>query len=269
MMQFIKILGKSMASFLKDECFYLAASISYFSIMALVPMALLVVTLFGYLLGENQDIYQFTLSGLVSLFPAVTKGITKELENIIIYKGISVMTLLVYGFLSIQLFNSIEHAMNIIFKIPRKRHLFLSIFWSIFVITLMIVFLMLSFTVSSVLNIIIKVFKDDPLKTGYKAGIFLKYITPFVMVLMTFMAIYVIIPRVKIRWMNAFKGALFVTVMWEVAKYFFTWYIKNIIHFGTIYGSLTTFIIFLLWVFYASCIFLFGAELVNNLGRKV
>jgi len=236
--------------------------------MSLVPLGILVVTLFGYLLGENQDIYQFTLSGLVSLFPSVTKGITKELENIITYKGISIMTLFLYGFLSIQLFNSIEHAMNIIFKVPRKRHFLLSVFWSIFVITLMIVFLMLSFTVSSIISIAINVFKDYPLRFGYKAGILLKYITPFALVLMTFTAIYVVMPRIKIPWRNAFKGSLFVTVMWEVAKYFFTWYVRNIIHFGTIYGSLTTFIMFLLWVFYASCIFLLGAELVNNLGRK-
>ncbi|HAM51008.1 MAG TPA: hypothetical protein DCP92_10095 [Nitrospiraceae bacterium] len=35
---------------------------------------------------------------------------------------------------------------------------------------------------------------------------------------------------------------------------------------GTIYGPLSAFVIFLLWVFYSSCIFLIGAEVVHNLG---
>lgn len=268
-MYLIKALGRGVLVFFKDECFYLAASISYFSIMSLVPLSLLIITLFGYLIGENQDVYQFILSGLVNLFPAVTNGITTELKNVITYKGISMLMLFVYGFLSLQLFYSIEHAMNVIFKISRKRHFLLSIFWSVFIVTLMIVFLLLSFTVSSIASI----FKEHPsilgLEISYKAGIFLKYIAPFILVLMTFTAIYVIIPRVKISWRNAFAGALFVTVMWEFAKYFFTWYVKYTVHFGTIYGSLTTFILFLLWIFYSSSIFLLGAEFVSSLERKV
>ncbi len=265
-MYVIRAFGRSILAFLKDECFYLAASISFFSIMSLVPLSLLIITLFGYLIGENQELYQFTLSGLVNLFPAVTKGITSELKKIITYKGISMLMLFVYCFLSLQLFYSVEHAMNAVFKIPKKRHFLISILWSILTVTLLIVFLILSFSVSSIASI----FKEYPIsilgvEIGYKAAVFLKYIAPFIMVLMTFTAIYVIVPKITVPWRNAFIGALFVTVMWEVSKYFFTWYVKHSVYIGAIYGSLTIFIVFLLWVYYSSCIFLFGAELVNNL----
>jgi membrane protein len=104
---------------------------------------------------------------------------------------------------------------------------------------------------------------------GSLAAILLRYFAPFILVLMTFTAIYVIIPRVKISWRNAFAGAVFVTIMWELAKYFFAYYVKNVIHLGTIYGSLTTFILFLLWIFYSSSIFLLGAEFVSNLEGRV
>ena len=247
-----------MLEFLKDECVYLAASISFFAILSLVPLGLLIIALLGYLMGENEALYQFILSGLVNLFPTVTKGITSELKNIITFKEISILMLFIYGFISLQLFYSAERAINIIFKIPKKRHILLSIFWSIFIMTLVIMFLLLSFIISSVPAIL----------KEYSLSILFKYIAPFVLVLMTFTAVYVIIPKVKVSWRNAFKGALFVTILWELAKYFFTWYVKNVIHFGAIYGSLTTFILFLLWVYYSACIFLLGAEFVNNLGRK-
>lgn len=247
-----------MLEFLKDECVYLAASISFFAILSLVPLSLLIITLFGYLMGENEALYQFILSGLVNLFPTVTKSITSELKNIITFKGISILMLFIYGFISLQLFYSSERAINIIFKIPKKRHILLSIFWSIFIMTLVIMFLLLSFIISSVPAIL----------KEYSLSIFFKYIAPFVLALMTFTAVYVITPKAKVSLRNAFKGALFVTILWEVAKYFFTWYVKNVIHFGAIYGSLTTFILFLLWIYYSSCIFLLGAEFVNNLGRK-
>lgn len=34
---------------------------------------------------------------------------------------------------------------------------------------------------------------------------------------------------------------------------------------GMIYGSLTAVVMFLLWVFFAACVFLVGAEIVRNL----
>lgn len=257
-MHLLKTIAISMLEFLKDECVYLAASISFFAILSLVPMGLLIVALFGYLMGENEALYQFILSGLVNLFPAVTKGITSELKNIITFKEISIVMLFVYGFISLQLFYSAERAINIIFKIPKKRHILLSIFWSVFTITLVMIFLLLSFIISSVPAILKK----------YSLSILFKYIAPFVLALMIFTAIYVIIPKVKVSLGNAFKGALFVTILWELAKYFFTYYVKNVSHFGAIYGLLTTFILFLLWIYYSSCIFLLGAEFVNKLGRK-
>ncbi len=268
-MYLLKIIGKSIAGFLKDDCFYLAAATSYFLIVALVPLSLLIVSLFGYFLGQNQDIYQYTLSRLVSLFPSVTSGITNELKNIITYKGISLITLFIYGFLSLQLFYSIEHAMNVIFNAPKKRHFLLSIFWSIFVVTLLIIFLFLSFVLSSAAGFL----KGSSLnimgiEIGYKAGIFFKYIVPFLLVSSAFTAIYIIMPAVKVPLKHAFKGALFVAILWELAKHFFTWYVKNVAHFGTIYGSLTTFILFLLWMYYLSCIFLLGGEFVKNLSRR-
>jgi membrane protein len=268
-MYLIKALGKSLVAFLKDDCYYLAASISYFSIVSLVPLSLLVITLFGYLIGENQELYKFTLSGLINLFPAVTAGITKELRNIITYRGISVILLFIYSFLSLQLFYSMERALNVIFKVPKKRHILLSIFWSILIVTFVIIFLLLSFTVSSTAGLLKKYSINlFGIEVGYKAAILIGYIAPFLLVLLTFTAIFIIMPRVKISWRYAFTGAMIVTVLWEMSKYFFTWYVKNIIHVGTIYGSLTTFVLFLIWIFYSSCIFLLGAEFVNIVGRK-
>jgi membrane protein len=53
-----------------------------------------------------------------------------------------------------------------------------------------------------------------------------------------------------------------------VAKHLFTWYVGTVVKMGTIYGSLTAFVVFLLWVFYSSCIFLIGAEIVHNQGTN-
>jgi membrane protein len=265
-MYLISAFGRSLRSFIRDEGFYLSASISYFLIVSLVPLSLLIVTLFGYLLGENPDLYQFALSRLISFFPSVTEGITAELKNLIIFKGISAVTFFIYCFLSLQLFYSMEHAMNLIFNIPKRRHFFLSILWSILIVTLVIAFLLLAFSLSLFAGFFqthsINIFG---VAVGIKIAILLKYIIPYLLVMMVFTAIFMIVPQARVRPSHAILGALQVTLFWEAGKYFFTWYVKHMVYFGTIYGSLTTFIFALLWVYYSSCVVLLGGEFVYHL----
>ena len=268
-MHLLKAIGNSFASFFKDDCFYLAASIAYFLIVSLVPLSLLMVALFGYMLGGNQELYQFLLTRLTSFFPTVTAGITNEIRNLITYKGISVITFFIYGFLSLQLFYSVEHAMDVIFKVPKKRHFLLSLFWTINIVTLVIFFWLISFTISSFAS----VFTQYPMNifgvaVSYKAAILLQYVAPFLLVLLTFTAVYKIVPHVRVDTKSAFAGALLTTVLGELAKHLFTWAVKNVTYIGTIYGSLTTFILFLLWMYYLSCIFLLGGEFVKSLNRR-
>jgi len=268
-MFFIKSLGNSVTSFFRDECVYLAASIAYFLFVSLVPLSILIVALFGYMLGGNQELYHFLLSKLTDFFPAVTAGITNEIKNLITYKGISVITFFIYGFLALQLFYSVEHAMNVIFKVPRKRHFLLSLLWTILIVTLVIIFWLISFTVSSFAS----VFRQYSMnifgvEVSYNVGILLKYVAPFVLVLLTFTTVYKIVPHVRVYTNDAFAGALLVTLLGEVAKHLFTLAVKNVTHIGTIYGSLTTFILFLLWMYYLSCIFLLGGEFVNSLSER-
>ena len=265
-MYLLKIFGKSIKAFFKDDCFYLAASIAYFLILSMVPLSLLIIALYGHIMGVNEEVYQFSLSRLISFFPSVTSGITNELRNVITFKGISWITIFIYGFLSIQLFSSLERAMDVIFKAPKRRHFLLFLLWTVIIVTLVIIFLFLSFTLSSFAGTV----KGNifGVEVGFKAAIFLKYIAPFLLVLSTFTAIYKIVPKGKIPLKDAFAGAFLVTFLWEFAKHFFTWVVKNVSYIGAIYGSLTTFILFLLWTYYISCIFLLGGEFVKNLNGK-
>ncbi|MDH4027319.1 MAG: YihY/virulence factor BrkB family protein [Nitrospirota bacterium] len=265
-MQLLKTLGSSITSFFRDDCFYLAASIAYFLIVSMVPLSLLMVSLFGYILGGNQELYNFLLSKLGGFFPAVTSDITTELKNLITYRGISLITMFIYGFLALQLFYSVERAMDVIFRVPKKRHFLLSMFWTVFIVTLVIFFWLFSFTLSS----FAMVFREHPMNVfgialSKRASILLRYVAPFVVVLLTFTTVYKIIPHVKVRAKDAFAGGLLVTVLWEVAKHVFTMAVENTAYIGKIYGPLTAFILFLLWMYYLSCIFLLGGQFVNNL----
>lgn len=266
-MNFFRIVSKSMGDFFRDGGLTLASSLSYFSMMALVPFCMFTLALFGYFLGQHPTVYHFFFDKLVSLFPTATREITNDILHLISSKALRRLSLILYGLLSYQVFASLEHSLNIIFKVKKRRSILFSLLLSVAVVTLIIVLLLLSFIAASVLPLLNAVFPYFPgLKIGRLTAFALAYVAPFVVVLFTVTCVYILLPKTKVRLQNAFSGACFTAILLEIAKHLFTWYVVSIAQLGKIYGPLTAFIVFLLWMFYSSSIFLIGAEIVHNLG---
>lgn len=264
-MKFLKLIAISIKDFFKDGGIVLAGSISYFTMMALIPFCLFLITVFGYLLGHYHGFYQFLANKLMNFFPEITSSITKELGKLMTFKGIGKLSLVLYGILSLPVFSSIENALNVIFKVKKKRSFFWSIILSLIIVTLLSVVIVVSFVATSLIPLLRTLREFLPeLRIGLITGFLIRYVVPFFMVLLITMLIYIYSPRTRVRVSHAFVGALFTTVFLEIAKHIFTWYVGTVMKLGTIYGPLTAFVMFLLWVFYSSCIFLIGAEVVHN-----
>lgn len=265
-MRYLRILIKSFIDFFKDGGPLLAGAISYFSMMALIPLCLFLVTIFGYFLGHYQGFYEFFSTRLINFFPTITGEITKELGKLITFHGIGAFSLVLYGVLSFQVFASIENALHIIFEVKKKRSFLWSVILSLLIISFLITMLFISFIATSLIPLLKTIKQVFPeLRIGLITAFMIRYVVPFLMVFFTISVLYIFFPKMKVRASYAFIGALFATVFLELAKHIFTWYVGTVVEFGTIYGPLTAFVVFLLWVFYSSCIFLIGAELVHNL----
>ncbi len=267
--KFFGALGKAIAGFYKDGCVTLAASMSYFSIMSLVPLLFLIITAFGYILGYHHGIYNFILSYLKNIFPHMDDTLAEELRKVISNKRLGGVSLILFVYLASQVFFSLEYSINTVFKTKKRRHLLLTTFFSLLMITLAGIFFSLSFFITSTT----KILRSYPM---FIAGIdissivtdsfTIKFIIPFIFVSLTFTWIYKYLPNCKIRLRDAALGGIITALLWETSKHFFTWYVTHIMNIGRIYGSLATFIVFLLWVFYSSSVLLFGAEFVFALG---
>jgi len=265
-MRYLHIFVKSFIDFFKDGGLMLAGSISYFTMMAIVPFCLFLITILGYFLGHYPGFYEFFSTRLISFFPAITKGITKELDKLITFQGIGAFSLILYGVLSFQVFSSIENALHVIFEVKQKRSFFWSVILSLLLVTFIIMMLFISFVATSLIPLLKTIKQLFPeLRIGLITAFMIRYVIPFLMVFFTITVMYIFFPKTKVKISYAFIGALYATVFLEVAKHIFTWYVGTVVAFGTIYGPLTAFVVFLLWVFYSSCIFLIGAELVHNL----
>jgi len=265
-MRYINTIFRSLADFLKDGGLMLAGAVSYFAVMAIVPFCLLLVAIFGHFLGGDEELLRFFTSKLIGFFPKITYAITDEIKKIISYKGIGQFTVILYVFLSYQLFSCLEATLNIIFKTRAKRPFIISSFLSFFIITLIMVFIIASFGATAAISLL-KTTQDffPGVKVGPITGFLIKYIVPLVFIFLTAMTLYILLPKKRVRIDYALSGALFTAILLEIAKHLFTFYVVKIVKLGTVYGPLSAFMIFLLWVYYSSCIFLVGAKIVHNL----
>jgi len=67
--EFIKLFGRSVRDFFRDGGMMLAGSLSYFSIMAVVPLCLFLMAVFFYLIGDNNALFAFISAKIVNFFP--------------------------------------------------------------------------------------------------------------------------------------------------------------------------------------------------------
>ncbi|MBC7105498.1 MAG: YihY/virulence factor BrkB family protein, partial [Firmicutes bacterium] len=166
---------------------------------------------------------------------------------------------------SLQLFTAIEFSLNKIFKTAKKRHFIMSLLMSFFII------LLITFTVAAsfAFTYLIRIFQPMIFsELSILLGFFLKYLLPFVLMFVITTLLYKILPNKKIKLSSILIGALITTVLIEIAKYVFAFYVVKIIKINTLYGSLSTFLALLMWLFYGWAVFIYGAELIKNIEKK-
>jgi len=73
--------------------------------------------------------------------------------------------------------------------------------------------------------------------------------------------LYIFAPNFPVRWRDALVGAATAGVVLELLKAGFGFYVTHFPTYQTIYGALATFPIFLLWMYLAWIVVLYGAEM--------
>ncbi len=264
--RYIKATIKGFVKFFQENRMMLAGSLTFFSVVAIIPFCLLLLTFFNYILGANEEFLKFFIVKLERLFPEITPEFTGGLKKIFFISGIEGITLVVYAFQSYQLFLSLEFALNIIFKTQLHRHFLISFILSLGLVTWIVILILASFAASSAITMLIYYEEMLPfLEVGRITSFLIGFAVPMLLVFIAVASVFLIVPKKRANIRNALAGAFLTTIFLEGAKYLFTIIMGKALNLGLIYGSISVSIVFLLWVFYSWCIFLIGAEIVHIL----
>lgn len=226
-----------------------ASSLAYTTILSIIPLLALSFSVFKALGGLESllgNLEPIIFENLAEGSDEKTLDLIRSfIENIHAGAlGISGMVGLLIT--SMSMLASVEKSINRIWKTPVARSLFQRISGYWFFITLGP--LALSFAIGFATTL------DVPLSKFFPSGI------PFLFILLgVFYGIYRYVPHQRVSWKAALIGAFGTSMVWMIAKMTYSLYVKKVVTYDKIYGSLGAIPILLLWIYLAWLVVLTGA----------
>ncbi len=244
----------ALKKFYKDECFGKASILSYISILSLVPVAILVFSVFSTFDSSKEVLNNIINEKIIPhFFPSEGETISGYLSDFSesVYK-LTILGVIFFIVAAVDIVLILENTANSIWQVNKGRSLLSNfmIYWSM--ITIGPLILTASFYITSEYGSYIMFGQE-----------FSQFLFPWLITWFGFFFIYQYIPNTKIKPLSAIIAAAIAGFFWEFGKYGFTFYISEVANqtWGKIYGKLYIIPIFIIWIYLSFAILLYGMEI--------
>ncbi|WP_417797467.1 YihY family inner membrane protein [Terasakiella pusilla] len=249
----------------EDQCLRIAASLSYTSLLSLVPLMAISFAIFAAFPAFDGVQHQLQTYVFENFVPAAGDAVSEYLQKFMAKTGgMTTLGIVGLGATAIMLLATIEDALNRIFRVRVKRHFAsrLLMFWALLTLgpLLMGVSLSLSTYFYALSN-----FVDVAGVRGEHISGLVGFILPNLMVVVALSFFYIFVPNRRIAWQNGVIGAVVGTVLFVILKLLFGLYISNFPSYQALYGVLAAIPIFLIWMYLTWAVILMGALLTASL----
>jgi membrane protein len=257
-------LWQALVRFHDDNGFFLSSGIAFNILLTFIPFIILLLAVAGAYLYNDREVLDHVRVYLRNAAPAMDPKIMSGLMNVIERR--QAIGILGFGglvWLSTWLFTSLRIALNIVFRVKRPRGVIRAFGIDLLMIGAVGTLFLVNMVLSSFFG-----FLQGYQVTGPAIQLMLKYLLPFFLTFCVFCLVYKVIPDEAVYFSSTLKVALFTSLLWEAAKHFFTWYVANIAQYPIFYGSLSALVVFVLWIYYSSMIFVVGGEVLYLLEKE-
>jgi membrane protein len=255
------LLWQALRKFNDDNGFFLSSGITFNILINLIPFIMLLLALVGTYLYNDQEVLNYIRAYFRDVAPALDPKIMSNLTEVIQNRKIvGILGFAGLLWFSTCVFGSLRIALNIVFRVEKSRGMLRGIGIDLLMIFLAGILLLVSMILSSVITFLQGYQGQIAVAIGPTIQWILKYLLPFFITVGMFFLIYKIIPDKRVHFKSALQAALFTGLFWELAKHLFGWYVVHLAEYSIVYGSLSTLVIFVLWVYYSSTILIVGGE---------
>ena len=266
------VIKRTLREFKDDNLTDLAAALTYYGVLAIFPMLLVIVSVLG-LIGNS--VTQPLLHNLDAVAPGPARTIFKSaITNIQSHQGSSgvlfVVGLLLALWSASGYIAAFMRAANIVWDVPEGRPIYKTIPIRVGVTLVTVVLLTLS-ALAVVFTGSLAGKLGDLIGVGSTAvqiwdiakwPVLLLIVTGILAIL------YYSAPNVRqpgFRWVS--PGSVLAVVLWIAASALFALYVANFSSYNKTYGTLASAIVFLVWLWITNIAILLGAELNAELER--
>lgn len=275
-----KLLKLSVQKFGDEDTMNMAAALAYYTIFSLPPILIIIINIAGVFLEEQrfQQQLQDELSGLVG--PTGAQELMKTISNIGVFQkewwatGISIIALL---FASTTVFVTIQRSLNHIFRVKAKPRIgILKIAIDRVISFTMVLSLSFILLISLILNAMVSYLGDiltqfTPIAETWYIGIS-SFLLPLLITIVLIALIFRLLPDARMNWKDAFVGATITAVLFSLGKMLISYYVGNS-NVASLYDAAGSVLVIMVWIFYSSSIFFFGAQVTyvyaNIFGSKI
>lgn len=265
------LMKKAFSAFQQNDPFTLAGALAYFTIFAIPPILVILISIVGYIAGQ-QTAKQELYSQIQALWGEQgTKIVRTAAENYAIneqgtWQKILAIGILVYS--ASSFFAVIQSSLNTIWGVRPKPgnsllKMILNRALSFVIILVLGALLVTSLILESLLVSIQGSF--DQLLPGISPLLFgvLGYAISFLLLVLVFAIIYKFLPDAAVRWKVVWTGAIITAFLFTVGRFAISFYLSQS-SMSDAYGVAGALILILLWIFYSALILFFGAEVTQQ-----
>jgi len=266
------ILKKTMREFSKDQCLDLAAALTYYSVLALFPAVLALVSLLS-IFGQGPQGIDAMMGVVKSVAPSAAEtlqGVVTQLSQS--HSGGFALIIGLLGALwsASGYIGAFGRAMNRIYEIDEGRP-FYKLRPTMLLVTVIAVVLAALVAIGLVISGPVAGAIGSAIGLGNTAVTvwnIVKWPVMLAVVVVVVAILYYATPNIKqpkFRWISV--GAGIAVVVWILASLGFGIYVANFSNYNKTYGSLAGVIVFLLWLWITNLALLFGAEIDAEVER--
>lgn len=253
------------ARFNQDRCMQIAASLTFTTLLSLVPLIAIALAMFSVFPVFEDFSTQIKGYLLSNLMPEMSgKIITQYMQQFA--ESATRLTAVGIAFLTITAMSmmlTIDHAFNIIWRVTRSRPLIkrLVVYWAVLTLAPLLVGASLSLT-SWLVGLSMGYAKHIPV-----FGVSVLKVLPLIFTTLAFAMLFRLVPNRYVPHSHALIGALVAAFVFESMNRVFGYYISHFPTYKLVYGAFASVPIFLMWIYLSWLAILIGAVIAASLSH--
>jgi membrane protein len=262
----IRLLTESLTEFGSENGTLLAASVSYYLLLSLFPLALAIVYIVGSF-PQSPYTQEQIIQGLAYMLPVSRELIAGTVNSVAAARGaIGVLALigLIWG--GTSFFTSIRASLNAAWGLrkpaPLLKGQLINLSMLIGAAILLFLSVLITAFLSTVSEQVVRV-AGEQLVTRSVLERILANVLASTIAFIVFLLVYRFVPSVRPKWKDIWIGALAAAIFFEIIKVIFLIYLRVFNPYNLIYGSIGALIAFLIWTYLSALIFLFIAKVMH------